>query len=73
MTSPRAAFRKAILDWYEKHLYPVHIRCALCEHTITPGEIEWDHILPYSMGGADTAENLQPTHRRCNRAKGNRL
>ncbi|MEL6413545.1 MAG: HNH endonuclease signature motif containing protein [Pseudomonadota bacterium] len=32
-----------------------------------------DHIVPKSKGGADTAENLQLAHARCNKIKGNCL
>jgi 5-methylcytosine-specific restriction endonuclease McrA len=30
-----------------------------------------DHILPKSLGGTFAMSNLQLTHKRCNRAKGN--
>lgn len=44
--------------------------CALCG---LPGADSADHIKPRSKGGAvyDLA-NLQPAHRRCNLARGNR-
>ncbi|NQY40676.1 MAG: HNH endonuclease [Henriciella sp.] len=32
-----------------------------------------DHIRPSSKGGADTPDNLQLAHARCNKIKGNRL
>jgi len=32
----------------------------------------FDHIMPRSKGGADTAENLQLVHARCNKIKGNK-
>ena len=32
-----------------------------------------DHIVPKSKGGADTWDNLQLAHARCNKIKGNRL
>ncbi|NQY13855.1 MAG: HNH endonuclease [Henriciella sp.] len=33
----------------------------------------YDHIIPRSKGGKDTAENLQLAHARCNKIKGNRI
>ncbi|MEL7030841.1 MAG: HNH endonuclease signature motif containing protein [Pseudomonadota bacterium] len=33
----------------------------------------FDHIIPRSKGGADTPENLQLAHARCNKIKGRRL
>jgi len=49
--------------------------CALCGEDIDyalptphPMSFEVDHIVPIAQGGADTLENKQPSHRRCNRA-----
>ncbi|WP_433651043.1 HNH endonuclease [Micromonospora zamorensis] len=54
--------------------------CALCGEEIDyalpyldPGEYVVDHIVPLSKGGTDKLENKQPAHRRCNRAKGDRV
>lgn len=33
----------------------------------------FDHVIPRSKGGADTADNLQLAHARCNKIKGNKL
>lgn len=35
--------------------------------------LEFDHVIPRSKGGADTARNLQLLCRRCNLAKSNRI
>ena len=58
--------------------------CQLCgAHPLTVNEhglvlpdvkqLEVDHIVPYSKGGATAMANLQTLCRRCNRAKGNTL
>jgi len=36
-------------------------------------DIQYDHVIPFSMGGASTVENLQLLCARCNQAKGGRL
>jgi stress response protein SCP2 len=35
--------------------------------------LEYDHVIPYSLGGASTTNNLQLLCRRCNLAKSNRI
>lgn len=60
--------------------------CALCGEVMLRNRFEaahatlwrkhratFDHIIPRSKGGADTQENLQLAHARCNKIKGNRL
>ena len=46
--------------------------CNHCKKSCTYREMEGDHIVPYSKGGATTAGNLQMLCRPCNRSKGNR-
>ncbi|WP_028637728.1 HNH endonuclease [Nocardioides sp. URHA0032] len=54
--------------------------CALCEQPIDytlrspdPMSFEVDHILAIDNGGPDTLGNKQASHRKCNRAKWNRV
>ena len=59
--------------------------CALCQKPMLRSRFEvphariwakhratFDHIIPRSKGGADTLDNLQLAHARCNKIKGNR-
>jgi 5-methylcytosine-specific restriction endonuclease McrA len=42
-------------------------RCVECGSNF---DIQYDHVIPFSMGGASTAENLQILCADCNREKG---
>ncbi len=44
--------------------------CVYCSST---QNLEFDHIIPYSKGGADTVGNLQVLCRGCNRSKGSNI
>lgn len=44
-------------------------RCVYCGEE---GELQLDHVIPYSRGGPDTYENLVSACRTCNRTKGAR-
>lgn len=54
--------------------------CAICgrdiDYDLPPGSplsFEVDEILPVSCGGSLSRDNLQPVHRCCNEAKGNKV
>lgn len=55
--------------------------CAICGQFIDvtlpafdPGAVEVDHIIPISRGGEPySIDNLQLSHSRCNRQKGNKM
>lgn len=55
--------RKAV---YERD----HYRCVECGAT---AHLSLDHIIPWSLGGEDTMENLQTMCRSCNSRKGNKV
>lgn len=42
-------------------------RCVECDSNF---DIQYDHVIPHSMGGADTVENLQILCAPCNQSKG---
>ncbi len=46
--------------------------CPHCKMRYEYGEMEGDHIIPFSKGGKTTWENLQMLCRPCNRKKGNK-
>ena len=48
--------------------------CPLCKKSLyTTDDVEVDHITPISLGGKDTAQNIQVVHWICNRVKGNKI
>jgi 5-methylcytosine-specific restriction endonuclease McrA len=54
--------------------------CAICglpidykAHHLDPLSFTVDHTVPLAKGGADTLDNKQPTHRKCNRDKSDKL
>jgi 5-methylcytosine-specific restriction endonuclease McrA len=53
--------------------------CWLCGEPITEGwpdrhplSASVDHVLPRSLGGSDSIQNLRPVHFGCNASRGNR-
>ena len=46
--------------------------CGACGKTFGIGEMEADHVTPWSQGGATTAANCQMLCRGCNRRKGSK-
>jgi len=45
--------------------------CAICGLPIEEDDFSIDHIVPLSLGGNNSAKNLQPVHKRCNTTKNN--
>lgn len=44
----------------------------ICNHCGSEENLEFDHIIPFSMGGESDTANIQILCRSCNRSKGNR-
>lgn len=44
--------------------------CGLCHEPFGNADlIEFDHIVPLELGGAETADNIWPLHQECHKAK----
>lgn len=72
ITSPPGERR--LFSYAEKtKLFEEDATCAECKQRIEHiDDAEVDHSVPYSAGGATSAENARITHRYCNRAKSNK-
>ena len=67
-TVPRGQVRGAIPDDLKQYVWlRDEGRCRQCGNR---HELQYDHIIPVSMGGSTTAENLQILCGPCNRRKG---
>ncbi len=60
----------ALRDFVNYH--PLH-DCAICQKSITPIEVQIDHILPLCKGGTNAKENLQIVCSVCNKKKGTKI
>ena len=56
------AIKRLVLERYDH-------RCGACRDPFGPELIEFDHILPLALGGADEPGNLQPLHPACHKEK----
>jgi hypothetical protein len=43
--------------------------CQMCFENVPDDKVEFDHLIPYSRGGASTVENIRLLCRDCNRKK----
>lgn len=58
---------------YEAILAEHGMFCHICSMVIVDAsDLHFDHLIPLSMGGAHTAENIKPAHALCNIRKGGR-
>jgi 5-methylcytosine-specific restriction endonuclease McrA len=46
--------------------------CHICERYVERRNLVLDHVIPLSLGGSHTEDNLAVAHRSCNARKGNR-
>lgn len=46
--------------------------CQKCFEIVPDDEVEFDHVIPYSKGGASSVANLRLVHRSCNRSRSNK-
>jgi hypothetical protein len=44
--------------------------CAICGKALTVGEEDFDHVIPWILGGRTTVDNGRALHRACNRSLG---
>ena len=77
---PRGARNTTIRDRHRATIARSKPPCALCGEAIDyslpymdPNEYVVDHIVPRNRGGSDSLSNKQAAHRRCNRAKSDRV
>jgi 5-methylcytosine-specific restriction endonuclease McrA len=47
--------------------------CGICGEPFDLDGIHFDHKVPLAKGGTHTTDNIQATHARCNRAKGEKV
>lgn len=55
-----------LLEW-EQLVHKYHYICLKCEASI---KLTVDHVVPLSLGGKDTIDNIQPLCGSCNSSKG---
>jgi 5-methylcytosine-specific restriction endonuclease McrA len=65
---PRRSVRFSRTNIYARDRH----RCQYCECRLSRSELNLDHVVPRSRGGASTWDNVVCSCRRCNRIKGGR-
>ena len=76
MPPASAARKRALAFGYEGEHFTLEEWLALAEHyghrclrCGSPGRITVDHVIPLSLGGANTIDNIQPLCEPCNSRK----
>ena len=59
-------------DDIERKIQEQEFKCGICEEPLD-SNYHLDHILPQSKGGANTYENMQVTHSKCNLVKHDKM
>lgn len=79
-TTTRDQHRRIIALGLHPSPYGVWPDCFHCHEPIDyeanhldPDSFQLDHLIPLDAGGPDTLDNKVPSHRKCNRAKSNKL
>ncbi len=49
------------------------LMCHICGQVIDRSQLQFDHIIPLSKGGAHSMENISVAHARCNNQKGDKI
>ena len=60
---------KAVTEFYHWTRNASVIRCYLCGKVVPKGDRHVDHVMPLSLGGAHSVENLAVLHSSCNLQK----
>lgn len=47
--------------------------CYICYDPLSFDDMEWDHVIPASLGGPPVRWNLKPVHKECNAKKAAKL
>lgn len=71
----RARIRGAIVGKvdYARILERDGLVCHLCRGAVEKATLSYDHVVPLSLGGSHTEDNIKVAHRSCNYSKGARM
>ena len=80
MVRARTPRNTATRDKHRNTIAQHHPPCHWCKEPIDyeahhhhPNSFQVDHVIPIAAGGPDTLDNKVPSHRRCNRAKSDKV
>lgn len=71
ITQARERGKHSKLDWFWLKKF-FNDKCVLCGG-LNQRWIEKDHIIPISLGGSDSIQNIQPLCQLCNQKKSNKF